>query len=119
MRIASLKARPEFGGDIDEQQADTEGGRLRWMIELCGWRWSAIGMLRTRAISMSSMKSTARMLCLIIRNRASGSAAGTTFKRADSCSQTRNVLRSGELSAAAISGSLNSYLPMTAYHLTR
>jgi hypothetical protein len=28
-------------------------------------------------------------------------------------------LRSGELSAAATSGSLNSYLPMTAYHLTR
>jgi ketosteroid isomerase-like protein len=28
-------------------------------------------------------------------------------------------LRSGELSAVAISGSLNSYLPMTAYHLTR
>jgi hypothetical protein len=41
------------------------------------------------------------------------------FKRADSSSQTRRVLRSGELSAAAISGSLNSYLPMTAYHLTR
>jgi hypothetical protein len=47
------------------------------------------------------------------------SAAGTTFKRAGSSSQTRSVLRSGELSAAAISGSLNSYLPMTAYHLTR
>ena len=30
-----------------------------------------------------------------------------------------SVLRSGELSAAAISGSLNSYLPMTAYRLTR
>ena len=29
------------------------------------------------------MKSTARMLCLIIRNRVSGSAVGTTFKRAD------------------------------------
>ena len=46
---------------------------------------------------------------LIIRNRASGSAAGTTFKRADPSSQARSVLRSGELSAAAISGSLNSY----------
>jgi hypothetical protein len=45
--------------------------------------------------------------------------AGSTFKRADPSSQTRSVLRSGELSAAAISGSLNSYLPMTAYHLTR
>ena len=29
-------------------------------------------MLRTRAISRSNMKSTAKMLCLIIRNRASG-----------------------------------------------
>ena len=29
------------------------------------------------------MKSTARMLCLNIRNRASGSAAGTTFRRAE------------------------------------
>ncbi len=29
------------------------------------------------------MKSTARMLCLIIRNRASRSAVGTTFKRAE------------------------------------
>src|SRR5258705_8706465 len=104
-------------GDI--RLAGGEGGRLRWMIEPCGWRWSAIGMLRTRAISRSNMKSTARMLCLIIRNRASGSAAGTTFKRADSSSQARSVLRSGELSAAAICGSLNSYLPMTAYHLTR
>ena len=28
------------------------------------------------------MRSTARMQCLIIRNRASGSAAGTTFERA-------------------------------------
>ena len=46
------------------------------MIEPCGQRCSAIGMLRTRTISMSSMKSTARMRCLIIRNRASGSAAG-------------------------------------------
>src|SRR5438445_1871290 len=67
------------------------GGRLRWMIEPCGWRWSAIGMLRTRAISRSNMKSIARMLCLIIRNRASGSAVGTTFRRADSSSQTRSV----------------------------
>ena len=56
---------------------------------------------------------------LVIRNRASGSAAGTTFKRVGSSSRTRSVLRSGELSAAAISGSLNSYLSMTAYHLTR
>ena len=40
-----------------------------------------------------------------------------TFKRAGPSSQTRSVLRSGELSAAGISGSLNSYLPMTAYHL--
>src|SRR6202047_1508600 len=107
----------EFSGP--EMIAGNAGGRLRWMIEPCGWRWSAIGMLRTREISRSNMKSTARMLCLIIRNRASGSAAGTTFKKADSSSQTRSVLRSGELSAAAISGSLNSYLPMTAYHLTR
>jgi hypothetical protein len=30
-----------------------------------------------------------------------------------------SVLRSGELSAAAISGSLNSCSPMTAYRLTR
>jgi ketosteroid isomerase-like protein len=43
----------------------------------------------------------------------------TIFKRADTSSQTRNVLRFGELSAAAISGSLNTYLPMTAYHLTQ
>ena len=43
----------------------------------------------------------------------------TTFKRADSSSQTRSALRSGELSAAAISGSLNSYSPMTLYHLTQ
>ena len=28
------------------------------MIEPCGGRWSAIGMLRTRAIAMSNMKST-------------------------------------------------------------
>ena len=41
------------------------------------------------------------------------------IKRADSSSQTRSGLRSGELSAAAISGSLNSCLPMTVYHLTR
>ena len=34
-------------------------------------------------------------------------------------SRTRSALRSGELSAATISGSLNSYLPMMAYHLTR
>ncbi len=30
------------------------------MIEPCEWRCSAIGMLRTRAISRSNMKSTAR-----------------------------------------------------------
>ena len=30
------------------------------------------------------------------RNRASGSAAGTTFRRADFSSRTRSVLRSGE-----------------------
>ena len=52
------------------------------MIEPCGWRWNAIGMLRTRAILRSNMKSIAKMLCFIIRNRASGSAVGTTFKRA-------------------------------------
>src|SRR5450631_4451210 len=72
------------------------------MIEPCGWRWSAIGMLRTRTISMSSTKSTARTLCLIIRNRASGSTAGTTFKRADSCSHkkrftVRRIVGSGDL----------------------
>ena len=53
------------------------------MIEPCGWRCSVIGMLRTRAISRSSMKSIARMPCFIIRNRASGSTAGTTFKKAE------------------------------------
>ena len=39
----------------------------------------------------------------------------------ESCSSspTRSALRSGELSAAAISGSLNLYLPMTTYPLTR
>ena len=55
---------------------------------------------------------------LITRNRASGSAAGTAFKRADSSSQTRSVLESGGLSGAAISGLLNSFLPMTAHHHT-
>ena len=45
------------------------------MIEPCGRRWSAIGLLRTQAISRSNMKSTARMPCSIIRNRASGSGA--------------------------------------------
>jgi hypothetical protein len=40
-------------------------------------------------------------------------------KRADPSSPTRSVSRSGALSAAAISGSPNSSLPMTAYHPTR
>ena len=35
--------------------------------------------------------------------------AGATFKRAEPSSQARSILPSGELSAAAISGSLNSY----------
>src|ERR1700722_17702662 len=59
------------------------------------------------------------VLCLIICNRASGSAAGTTFKRAEPFSRTESFLRSGKSSVAAISGSLNSSYPMTAYHLTR
>ena len=41
------------------------------MIEPYGRRCSAIGMLLTRTISRSSMKSTAKMPCLSIRNRAS------------------------------------------------
>ena len=56
---------------------------------------------------------------LTIRNPASGSAAGATSKRAGPSSRTRSVLRSGELSAAATSGLLNSFLPMTVYRHTR
>jgi len=49
----------------------------------------------------------------------SGSTVGGIFKRAVSCSQTRSVLQSGELSATAISGLLSLYLPTTEYPLTR
>ena len=49
------------------------------------------------------MKSTAMMLCLTIRNRASGSAAGATFKRAEFVQPNkkrftvRRIIGSGDL----------------------
>ena len=46
-----------------ETTARSIDGRWRWTIEPCGRRWSAIGLLRTRAISRSNMRSTARMPC--------------------------------------------------------
>ena len=96
------------------------GGRLRWTIEPCGRRCSAIGRLRTRTISTSNMKSIARMPCLSIRNRVSGSAAGTTFSKAASSSQTRSDLRSGaNHRRRRYSGLPSSFLPMTAFHPTR
>ena len=49
----------------------------------------------------------------------SGFAADTIFKRAGLFSQIRSVLRSAELLGATISGSLNSYSPMMAYHRTQ
>ena len=73
---------------------------MRWTIEPRGSRWSVTGMLRMLAISMSSMKSTAMMPCLIIRNQVSGSAVGITSRRADLSSQkftVRRIIGSGDL----------------------
>lgn len=98
---------------VPRMMAANAGWRSPWKIEQFKRHWSAIGRLRTQTISTSNTRSITKMPFWIIRNQGSGSAAGTTFKKAGSSSQTRSSLQSDKLSAAEICGSPNSHSPMT------
>ena len=62
-----VSANGVFTPSLRATMAGAHMGRSRWMIEVSCRPCSAIGMLRMQATSKSSMKSTARTPCLIIR----------------------------------------------------